>query len=182
MITPRDILDFWFKEISPEQWFREDAALDATIKTRFEDAWREGRNGALATWEAEAEGALALIVLLDQFPRNMFRGKGEAFSSDAAARGIAERAITGGFDRQVSPEAQHFFYLPLMHAEDIATQERCVALTRERLGEAHFSYPYALRHRDAILKFGSFPARNQALGRQSTDEELPFLAAVPSGF
>lgn len=181
MTTPREILDFWFKEISPEQWFRQDAALDAAIKTRFEAAWREGRDGALAAWEADADGALALIVLLDQFPRNMFRGKGEAFSSDPAARGVAERAIARGFDREVVPEAQHFLYLPLMHAENIAAQERCIALTRERLGEAHYSYPFAIRHRDAILKFGRFPARNKALGRKSTDEEIAFLAANPGG-
>ena len=179
---PQEVLDFWFKEAAPERRFRTDPVLDAAIKARFSTQWLEARSGSLGPWEAGAEGALALIVLTDQFPRNMFRGEPEAFATDPLARAVAIRAIERDFDRLVSSEAQPFFYLPLMHSENLADQDRCVALTRERLGEAHYSYAYALRHRDAILRFGRFPARNAALWRQNTAEESAFLAANPAGF
>ena len=177
-----EVLDFWFKEMPPERRFRTDLALDAAIKARFEPLWRDALAGGLGPWEGDAPGALALIVLTDQFPRNMFRGMPEAFATDAFARSTAARAIDKGFDLQVSPEAQPFFYLPLMHSENLADQDRCVALTRERLGEAHYSYAYAVRHRDAVRRFGRFPARNKALSRENTPEETAFLSANPAGF
>ncbi len=127
-------------------------------------------------------GALALIVLLDQFPRNMFRGSAEAFATDELAQVAARASIAHGFDVEAPAHVRSFFYLPLMHSEDVLDQHECVRLTRARLGEKHFSYPFARRHCEAIARFGRFPARNAALGRTSTAEEIEFLQANPNGF
>ena len=181
-VRPRDVLDFWFKDTPPEKWFSNDPVLDAQIRARFEDAWRLGRAGGLKEWEKEPNGALALIVLFDQFPRNMFRGSGEAFASDSLAREVAKRAIAEKRDLEVPAAFRSFFYLPLTHSENIADQQSCVQLTKERLGEDHYTYPYTLMHRAAIERFGRFPARNNALGRASTPEEQEFLNHNPRGF
>lgn len=181
-IRPRDVLDFWLKDTPSEKWFANDPALDAEIRARFEDAWRLGCAGGLKEWENEPNGALALIVLLDQFPRNMFRGTGEAFASDALAREIAKRAIAQKRDLEVPVAFRGFFYLPLTHSEHLADQEACVQLTGERLGEDHIWHRYALMHRDAIERFGRFPARNKALGRTNTADEQEFLNHNPRGF
>ena len=181
-IGPRDVLDFWFKETPSAKWFASDPAFDAQIRSRFEAAWRKGLAGGLAGWESEPNGALALIVLFDQFPRNMFRGTGEAFASDAMARDIAKRAIAERRDLETPVSIRSFYYLPLTHSENLLDQEACVQLTRERLGEDHFTYPFALRHKAAVERFDRFPARNAALGRASTTDELAFLKTNPSGF
>jgi uncharacterized protein (DUF924 family) len=180
--TPRDVLDFWFKETKPEAWFKSDPAFDAAIKARFEETWRAARDGQLASWEESKDGALALLLVLDQFPRNMFRGQADSFATDQRARGVAERALARGYDLEAPVPVRNFFYLPFMHSEDLADQERSVALARERLGETHFSYPFALNHRAVIERFGRFPARNRALGRATTPEEAAFLQANPAGF
>jgi len=174
--SPRQILDFWFKETDPKLWFANDAAFDVRIRERFEEAWREARDGKLEDWKANAEGALALVILLDQFPRNMFRGKAEAFSTDALARAAADRAIRHKFDLEMPVTVRVFFYLPFMHSENLADQDRSVALIGERLGKDSTNYPFATGHRDLIVRFGRFPARNAALGRVSTPEEIAFLA------
>jgi uncharacterized protein (DUF924 family) len=179
---PRDVLDFWFKETPSAKWFASDPAIDEEIRSRFEAAWRLGLTGALKDWENEPNGALALIVLFDQFPRNMFRGTASAFATDALARDVAKRAIAQKRDLEVPESLRVFFYMPLMHSEHLADQEESVRLTRERLGENHFSYPYALSHRAAVERFGRFPARNKALGRTSTDNEKDFLNLNPRGF
>jgi uncharacterized protein (DUF924 family) len=179
---PREILDFWFKETPPERWFMADPAFDAMVRSRFEEIWRAASTGAFASWADTLEGALALIVMLDQFPRNMFRGSSEAFSTDGMARIAARNAIARGFDVEAPLGMRSFFYLPLMHSEDLRDQEECVRLTRARLGENHFSYPYALRHRDVIAQFERFPARNVPLARDATAEEIEFLQANPNGF
>jgi uncharacterized protein (DUF924 family) len=178
----RGILDFWFVEIPHENWFRATPQFDGEIKTRFEALWHEAREGRLAHWLASKEGALALILLFDQFPRNMFRGKAEAFATDALAREAAREALAQGYDRDASPDERNFFYLPFMHSENLADQDICVRLIRERLGKEHFSYPFALRHREAILRFSRFPARNAALNRPSTPEEAEYLRTHPAGF
>jgi uncharacterized protein (DUF924 family) len=180
--NPRDILDFWFKEIPSERWFDSDSAFDAALRERFLDIWQAARAGALRDWADSKEGALALVILLDQFPRNMFRGKADAFATDALAREAAHHAIAKGFDVEVPAGARSFFYLPLTHSESLSDQEDCVRFTRERLGETDSTYPYALRHRAAIARFGRFPARNAALGRPSTSEEIEFLTQNPIGF
>lgn len=179
---PSDILEFWFREIPAERWFRADAAFDREVGDRFEAVWRTAREGALSGWESTQDGALALVIVLDQFPRNMFRGRAEAFATDEEARAVAKRAIALGFDRAASEIERPFFYLPLMHSEALTDQELCLRLTVERLGEAHYSYPFAIRHKDVIARFGRFPARNQALHRESRKEEKVFLQTNPLGF
>ena len=181
-IAPRQILDFWFKETPQSRWFVADPLFDAAVRSRFEEVWREGRAGGLTEWENDKQGTLALIVLFDQFPRNMFRGTAEAFSTDALSRKIAKRAIARGDDLEAPASMRSFYYLPLTHSEDLADQETCVRLTRERLGEGHYSYPYALSHKMVIERFGRFPARSQALGRAATPEEAEFLKTNPAGF
>lgn len=182
LANPRDILDFWFKEIPSESWFKSDPAIDSAIRERFEETWGAARAGKLADWMESNAGALAYVILTDQFPRNMFRGTADAFATDDRARSAARHAISRGFDLELPVIARSFLYLPLMHSEQLTDQEDCVRLTRERLGEAHFSYPFAVRHCEAIARFGRFPARNPALGRQSSAEEIEFLAKNPIGF
>jgi len=180
--TASEVYDFWFRDTPSERWFRPDAELDEKIRARFADLWRRGREGAHADWEDTPEGALALVLLLDQFPRNMFRGHADAFATDARARDIAKRAIARDFDLAVPEAHRSFFYLPLMHSESLADQDESVRLTRERLGETHFSMPFARNHREVIQRFGRFPARNKALGRATTPEEAEFLKTHPAGF
>ena len=182
MTGPRDVLDFWFTETPSAKWFGSDPAFDAEIRSRFEEVWRVGVAGGLKAWEDEPNGALALIILFDQFPRNMFRGTADAFASDAMARDVAKRAIAARRDLEAPASIRSFFYLPLMHSEHLADQDECLRLTKERLGEDHFSYRYGLMHKAAVERFGRFPARNAALGRASTNEELEFLKTNPSGF
>ncbi len=174
--APRDVLDFWFKETDPKLWFATDAALDARIRERFQETWRAARDGKLEDWKTSASGALALVILFDQFSRNMFRGKAEAFSTDALARAAADRAVRHKFDLEVPVTIRPFFYLPYMHSENLEDQNRSVAFIAERVGKDSRNYPFAIGHRDLIMRFGRFPARNQALGRSSTPEETAFLA------
>ena len=181
-VTAKDVHDFWFRDTPSERWFRPDAELDGKIRARFAEIWAKGRDGALSAWEDTPEGALALVVLLDQFPRNMFRGSADAFSSDARAREVAKRAIARDFDLAVPEDHRFFFYLPLEHSESLPDQDECVRLTAERLGETHFAMTYAKNHREVIRRFGRFPARNKALGRATTPEEAEFLKTHPAGF
>ncbi len=174
--TPQDIIAFWRDTVGPKRWFGADAELDAQIARRFEAVWQMAKAGKLAAWEESVEGALALILVLDQFPRNMFRGQSAAFSTDASARAAAERALARGYDLMLPAGLRAFFYLPYMHSENIADQDRCVALIAERLGTTSMNYPFALQHRDEIVRFGRFPRRNTALGRSSTPAERRFLA------
>ena len=174
-MTPLSIIQFWRDEVGEAHWFDNDPKLDARIRTRFEVLWQSARGGALDTWLATPEGALALVIVLDQFPRNMFRGRADAFASDPGARAAAKRAIDAGFDKRVPTVLRVFFYLPFMHSEDMADQDACVALIAERLGTSSSNYPYALGHREQIARFGRFPGRNAALGRASTPQETVFL-------
>ena len=180
-IKPQEILDFWFVTTTPSMRYATDPAFDAKIRERFFDAWRMGREGKLGAWEEEAFSALALIILFDQFSRNMFRGSGEAFSCDARALEIAKRAVARGFDLALESERQMFFYMPYMHSENLADQEECIRLCVERRGDDISSDSYAARHRDVIARFGRFPARNRDLGRTNTTEEEAFLREKPSG-
>lgn len=178
-MNPHDIIHFWADEVGEARWFEPDGQLDCHIAERFGETYVLARDGKLADWEKTAEGALALLILLDQLPRNMFRGKAQAFAADPEARAIADRAIARGFDLQISPALRQFFYLPFSHSENSRDQTRCVALVSERLGNGDKNYAYAIMHRDVIAKFGRFPGRNVALGRQSTPEELEFLNNNP---
>lgn len=187
--SPAAVLDFWFgaAPVYAERkrlWFGKDADADADIRRRFAGPWREAANGHLAGWEADAGGALALVLLLDQFPRNMFRDSPDAFASDPQARAVAARAIARGFDRAVPPVRRFFFYLPFEHSEDLADQERSVELAAQFRGDPDLDdvYDYAVRHRDVIARFGRFPHRNTILGRESTPAEIEFLRQPGSRF
>jgi uncharacterized protein (DUF924 family) len=171
-VLPEHVVAFW-REAGPSRWFRKNEAFDAKFRTRFLGAHEAAMRGDLDSWAREAEGALALLILLDQFPRNAFRGTARMYESDAKARTIARAAIEAGFDRVVEPDLRNFFYLPLMHSESLADQDSAVELARGCGGEA---LRYALLHRNIIEKFGRFPHRNALLGRTSTPEERNFLA------
>lgn len=163
---------FW-REAGPEAWFRKDDAFDADFRERFTALhWRAARR-QLDDWNSSPEGALALMILLDQYPRNCFRGTGHMYATDALARHHARKAIAAGFDRGVEPEIRHFFYLPFVHSEELADQEYGVELFTP-LGEE--TLKHAVDHRDIVKRFGRFPHRNPILARESTPEELKFLA------
>ena len=169
--SPADVLQFW-REAGPGRWFLHDEAFDTAFRERFLAAHEAALAGELADWSTSAEGALALVLLLDQFPRNAFRGTPRMYASDAQARAIADAALARGFDAQVEAPLRQFFYLPFMHSEHLADLERCVALNRAEGGE---SLRYALHHRDIVQRFGRFPHRNAVLGRVSTPQEQRFL-------
>ena len=169
--TPAAIVTFW-REVGPKGWFEKDAALDDEIRRRFLGAHEAAAAGKLTDWEQSAEGALALLILLDQFPRNMFRGEARAFATDPLARAVASRAILNGFDGAF-PDLRGFFYLPFEHSENLADQERGIALYKAA-GDAD-GLKWAELHADIIRRFGRFPHRNAVLGRVTTPEEQAFL-------
>ncbi len=169
-----DIVSFW-REAGPKRWFNKDAAFDDEISRRFLATHEAAAAGKLADWEKTAAGALALLILLDQFPRNMFRGDARAFASDPLARAIAAGAIVRGFDAQVPGEMRGFFYLPFQHSENLADQEHAVAFYKA-IGDAD-GLKWAELHADIIRRFGRFPHRNPVLGRATTPEEQAFLDA-----
>ena len=169
--SPADIIGFW-RAAGPKKWFEKDTAFDEEIRRRFLPVHEAAAAGKLAAWEESAEGTLALLILLDQFPRNMFRGSARAFATDAQARAITAGALLKGFDG-VIPDMRSFFYLPFEHSEDLADQERGVALYKAA-GDAD-GLKWAELHADIIRRFGRFPHRNAILGRATTPEEQAFL-------
>jgi uncharacterized protein (DUF924 family) len=171
-IMPGDILSFW-REAGRERWYTRDAAFDAAVRGRFLTLWQKAAAGELSSWEASDEGALALVIVLDQFPRNMFRGDIRTYSSDALAREVAGRAIGRGADLRVDADLLEFLYMPFMHSEQLADQLRCVDLFRNA-GHAE-NLKYAEHHADIIRRFGRFPHRNRVLERSTTPEEQAFL-------
>ena len=169
---PAEVVAFW-RDAGPKRWFEKDTAFDDDIRQRFLGQHEDAAAGKLSGWETTAEGALALLILLDQFPRNMFRGKARAFASDPLARAIAAGALVRGFDAQAPDGMRGFFYLPFEHSENLADQERAVAFYKAS-GDAD-GLKWAELHADIIRRFGRFPHRNAALGRASTPEERAFL-------
>jgi len=171
-IAPSDVVAFW-KEAGPGKWFAKDEAFDALFRERFEAAHFAAARRELDHWAETPEGVLALMILLDQFPRNCFRGTGHAFATDPLARMFATRALDAGFDRALENDLRRFLYLPLQHAEDRALQDRQLALfqTMERPDDDR----WAEHHHAVIERFGRFPHRNAALGRETTAEEAAFL-------
>jgi len=170
------VIGFWLAA-GPKAWFAKDDAFDAAIRDRFGDLHMQASRGDLHSWSASPEGALALLILLDQFPRNMHRGSAHAFATDPLAYAIARRAVAAGFDQKVAPELRPFFYLPFEHSERIEDQDRAVELC-----EAHKTatgdgdtLKWALLHRDIVARFGRFPHRNRCLGRVTTPEEQAYL-------
>jgi uncharacterized protein (DUF924 family) len=174
MIQASEIVGFW-REAGYEKWFARDEAFDAEFERRFHQAHLAAARGELEAWLASAEGALALLILLDQFPRNCFRGCAHSYATDGLARSYARRAIDAGFDLQVETALRMFFYLPFEHSEAMADQERAMELFAQ-IGDDELM-KYARLHRDLIARFGRFPHRNQALGRESTQEEIDYLAS-----
>lgn len=168
-----EVLGFWFGELTPQQWWR-DNTLDAQIAGRFLGVYHRLRRRVPWQWWNTPHGALAGILVLDQFPRNMFRGTAAAFASDAAARRLADAAVSRGFDRGLSVDERLFLYLPFEHSEDADDQVRAVTLI-SGLGNAQYS-EFAEQHKAVIDRFGRFPQRNAALVRVSTPEEAAFLA------
>ena len=172
--SPDTVLAFW-RDAGPAKWFRKDDAFDAQITARFLTLYDSAASGQLTAWESKAETALALVIVLDQFPRNMFRGGARAFAADGLARAVTDRALARGFDREVLAGERMFFYLPLEHSENLADQERCVALFRAT-GNADL-LKWAELHADIIRRFGRFPHRNAVLGRTTTPQEQAFIDA-----
>jgi uncharacterized protein (DUF924 family) len=171
-VPPAEVVTFW-RDAGPSKWFAADETLDLTIRSRFLAIHEAAARGELAAWEDSAKGALALVILLDQFPRNMFRGSARAFATDPLARAVADRALAHGFDRATDKTMRPLFFLPFMHSEILADHDHCVRLY-EALGDRKL-LKYAVGHRDIIAKFGRFPHRNAALGRASTPAEKEFL-------
>jgi uncharacterized protein (DUF924 family) len=167
-----EVLAFW-RQAGPERWFRRDDAFDADFRQRFLAAHEAAAAGTLDGWAATAEGALALLILLDQFPRNAFRGSPRMYATDAEAREVADAAVRKGFVQEVDEPLRRFFTLPFMHSEELPDLERCVALNEQIGGEP---LRYARHHRDIVARFGRFPHRNAILGRPSSAEEAIFLA------
>jgi uncharacterized protein (DUF924 family) len=174
----RAILDFWLEEVGPEGWYAADEALDGTIRDRWRADWEAARGGGLDHWQASPPGALAFILLTDQFPRNMFRDDPRSFATDALALRAAGKAIHRRWDLRLPEPGRQFFYLPLMHAETQSDQDRCVRLVITRLPETGTeNLLHARAHRAVIRRFGRFPHRNAALGRETTPEERAYLDA-----
>ncbi len=177
MVTPDSILKFWLDEKGPEAWYAGGDALDTEIRERFSDAWEELMVGSFGLWLTYPSGALAYIILADQFSRNMFRGGAKAFASDRVARAAAKAAISRDWDLKIDEPDRQFFYLPLMHSENLSDQDRAVRLICTRMPETGQSnLVHARAHREVIRKHGRFPFRNEALGRTSTGAESAFLA------
>ena len=172
LATPDEVLAFW-REAGPDRWFTPDEALDDACRERFLLTHEAAARGDINEWELTPDGSLALVLLLDQFPRNMFRGTKRVYRTDPAAVDAADRAIEKGFDTQVEPTLRRFFYLPFMHSEELRDQDRSVTLN-EATGEAELM-EWARHHRDIIARFGRFPHRNAVLGREETAEEERFL-------
>ena len=178
--TIDDVIQFWFEELGPRDWYRVDADVDIGIVTRFGDLYEELKDGVPEFWLDAPHGYLAAIIVLDQFPRNMFRGDEKSFATDALALSLAKRAIDEGADRKLPPPERAFIYLPFQHAEDATDQAQSVALFTA-LGNP-LNLDFALRHQAVIDRFGRFPHRNDVLARSSTPEEREFLATSATPF
>jgi uncharacterized protein (DUF924 family) len=190
-VRAQALLDRWFgprgdpgREAERKIWFESTPEFDAALRAEFFADHEDAVARRLSSWEASAESALGLVILLDQIPRNVFRGSPRAYASDPLARAAAEAALARGFDRAVPPVWRVFFYLPFEHSENLADQERSLALFSSLPPRPENPDPlrYARRHREIIARFGRFPHRNAILGRASTPEELAFLAETDSSF
>jgi uncharacterized protein (DUF924 family) len=171
-VTPDEILAFW-REAGSERWYTKDAAFDAQVRRQFLELWQKAAAGELSSWETSDDGALALVIILDQFPRNMFRDDAKAFSTDAQALEVAARAISRGSDTRIEPFLLEFLYMPFMHSEQMCDQQRCVELFRKAGNTDNIGY--AQDHAEIVGRFGRFPHRNRILGRTTTPEEQAFL-------
>jgi uncharacterized protein (DUF924 family) len=175
MASPGEVIGFW-TEAGPAKWFAHNEAFDNAIRARFEGLHHTAARGELNVWLESWKGSLALLLLLDQFPRNLFRGSAHSYATDPLARRIADNALAAGHDQQAPADLRVFYYLPFEHSEALADQDRCVALCAALDAASGSSFSnWANLHRDIITRFGRFPHRNAALGRVSTPEEQAFL-------
>jgi uncharacterized protein (DUF924 family) len=177
-VTPEDVLKFWLDDIDESDWYKSDPALDDLVRSQFHETWSGAMEGRYGLWLTYAGGALAYIILMDQFPRNMFRDTAQSFASDRMALAAAKQAIGRGWDMQIDEPARQFFYLPLMHSENLTDQDRCIRLMHERMpatGENNLLHARA--HREVIRQFGRFPTRNEALSRGLTRNELAYVSS-----
>ena len=197
--SPAEILDLWFpddRERANKMWWGKDPAFDAELRERFGPLLARAKAGELEDWAERASGRLALIILIDQFSRNIFRGDPETYAADAQARALTLEGLERGHDRELPLIQRLFFYMPLEHSEELEHQERCVALCEALAAEAKADsslsedevktfvgfIDFAVRHRDIVARFGRFPHRNELLGRASTPEEVEFLTQPGSSF
>lgn len=180
-MKPRQVLEFWFGDQARPHWWDKSERFDALVRATLGEAHGRAAAGALDDWTETAESCLALVILLDQVPRNVHRGSPRAFATDAKARRATRLALERGFDAGLDAERRLFLYLPLEHSEDLADQRLMVELVRERIGDPEY-LDFALRHQEIVERFGRFPHRNAALGRQSTEEEVEFLKRPGSSF
>ncbi|MCF2972189.1 DUF924 domain-containing protein [Synechococcus sp. Nb3U1] len=189
--TPEEILKFWFGDPtgseygqSRPEWFKKDPEFDRTIEEQFLPVYEQAAAGQLESWQGSPSTCLALILVLDQFPRNMFRDTPRAFATDPLALQAARQAVTQGFDRQLLPVQRWFVYLPFEHSEDLADQQRSMELFGQLQSDpaSQSAIDYARRHLEIIKRFGRFPHRNTILGRPSTPAELEFLQQPGSSF
>ena len=178
--TAQDVLDFWFEEAKPEQWYKKDPAFDEQIRSRFEDTITSALSARLDNLADELEPCLALILVLDQFTRNIYRDTPRAFSGDEMALALSLRCIDRGFLDHENATWRQFMLMPMMHSEDLGIQDRSIPLFEEHTNP--LTHEYAIRHRDIVARFGRFPHRNAILGRPSSDEELAFLKWPGSSF
>ena len=176
MLEANEILDFWLNSVGQKGWYSVDESIDADIRNRFLPAWEAARDGGLADWRLKPDSMLAYLILVDQFPRNMFRNSGDAFATDKLARSAAKKAIEKKWDMRVAEPQRQFFYLPLMHSECLADQDRCLRLIKTRMPQTGDTQMlHAKAHRYVIRQFGRFPYRNAALERRDTEPEISFL-------
>lgn len=191
MIEPEEVLEFWFGREGEEgygeyreAWFTRDTELDNEIRDRFEDVYKEAAAGKLESWKSEARSCLALIISLDQFPRNMFRGDPKTYAMDEKARETSRYAVEHAYDRELPQYGRLFVYLPFMHSEDVEDQRFSVELFRGLAAETGSDdlLGYAVRHKEIVERFGRFPHRNEVLGRSTTPEEAGFLREPGSSF
>ena len=173
-----EILDFWFRELTPEQWFQDGEQLDSTIAARFGELHEEAVSGRLESWAATPLGRLALILVLDQFSRNIHRGTARAFETDAKAQQLTLDGIAAGMDEKLAFAQRQFFYMPLMHAEDPVLQAKSIERFTALKAYAEMTLKFAESHRAEVERFGRFPHRNEAIGRASSAEERDHIAAT----
>lgn len=177
MIDAEKVLSFWIDEVGQDRWYVSDKDLDDEIRERFLPMWQAAVDGSYGLWLTYPSGTLAYLILLDQFPRNMFRGSERAFESDQLALAATKAAIDRKWDLKIDEPARQFFYLPLMHSENLCDQDRCVRLMHERLPETGGSnLLHAKAHREVIRQFGRFPYRNEALSRNATAQERAYVS------
>ncbi len=178
----KDVLEFWFVETQPQQWFQVNEDFDQQVIDRFSEPYTMATRGEFDEWQKDADGALALIILLDQMPRNMFRGTPKAFETDKKALVVSKYAISKGLDQVLNAQKRRFLYLPFEHSENMSDQKRSVELFEKIKDDDPLGYDYAVRHYKVIEKYGRFPHRNKILGRENTPEEEVYLSKPDSGF